>query len=129
MPIRVYAATSNPGKLRDFATAAAEEGIEIEALPGLGDIPAPEEHETSFAGNARLKAEYYSRIAARRGMPVLVLADDSGLEVDALEGAPGVRSARFADDAHFGDPALTTDERNNLYLLARMASVRDRQAR
>src|SRR5579875_1731995 len=118
MPIRVYAATSNPGKLRDFATAAAEEGIEIEALPGLGDIPAPEEHETSFAGNARLKAEYYSRVAAERGLPVLVLADDSGLEVDSLGGDPGVRSARFAVDAGY-DPSgtWTVDERNNLYLL------------
>ncbi|HEY1808393.1 MAG TPA: non-canonical purine NTP pyrophosphatase, partial [Acidobacteriaceae bacterium] len=75
--------------------------------------------------NARLKAEYYSRFS-----PEIVLADDSGLEVDALDGAPGVRSARFAEDAGYNPPhALTTDERNNLLLLDRMRERTARTAR
>jgi len=139
VPLTLYAATSNPGKLRDFTVAAAEEGITVEALPGISDIPAPEEDQPTFAGNARLKAAYYSRIAADRGNAVLVLADDSGLEVDALHGAPGVRSARYATDAGFATPgepngsagagAISTDERNNLCLLGRMRGIENRSAR
>ncbi len=135
MALILYAATSNPGKLRDFSTAAAEEGIAVEPLPGLADIPAPEEHESTFAGNARLKAEYYSRVAAQQGNPVLVLADDSGLEVDALDGEPGVRSARYAQDAGYALPGtgnaapVSTDDRNNLYLLDRMHGIAHRTAR
>jgi XTP/dITP diphosphohydrolase len=128
--LTLYAATTNPGKLRDFSAAAAESGVSIATLPGLEAIPAPDEDQPTFAGNARLKAAYYSRVAAKQGNPVLVLADDSGLEVDALQGEPGVRSARYAQDGEFEDPAAsTTDERNNLYLLARMADVTRRQAR
>ena len=121
----IYAATTNPGKLRDFAVAAAESGFSVEPLPGLSEIPAPEENEPTFAGNARLKAEYYSRFS-----PEIVLADDSGLEVDALGGEPGVRSARFAEDAGYNPPqAHTTDERNNLLLLDRMPGKTPRTAR
>ena len=145
MSLTLYAATSNPGKLRDFSVAAAEEGIAVEPLPGLAGIPAPEENESTFAGNARLKAAYYSRFAAKQGNPVLVLADDSGLEVDALGGEPGVRSARYAQDAGYeptnlasdaslpasdeNPAALSTDVRNNLYLLERMRSIANRSAR
>jgi XTP/dITP diphosphohydrolase len=108
----LYVASSNAGKLRDFAAAAAVFGVEIAVLPGLKDIPAPAEDGATFEVNARLKAEAYSRV--RPGL--LVLADDSGLEVDALDGAPGVRSARYAEDAGFaGDASI--DRRNNLYLL------------
>lgn len=118
--IRLYVATSNPGKLRDFAVAAEDLGIGIEPLPGLRDIPAPAEDETSFAGNARAKAVYYSRFA----LGDLVLADDSGLEVDALNGDPGVRSARYAEDAgYLLDSSAGTDEKNNLYLLSRLENV------
>ncbi|MGA8111029.1 MAG: non-canonical purine NTP pyrophosphatase [Acidobacteriaceae bacterium] len=130
MPPLLYAATSNPGKLRDFSVAATEDGIRIEPLPGLDAIPAPHEDQPTFAGNARLKAEYYSRHT-----PHLVLADDSGLEVDALHGDPGVRSARFAADAAWepplNDPArpLTADQRNNLCLLERMRGLTQRAAR
>ena len=110
----LYAASSNAGKLRDFAAAAAIFGVEIAVLPGLSDIPAPEESGATFDANARLKAEAYSR--ARPGL--LVLADDSGLEVDALGGAPGVRSARYAEDAVFGaEGGVPVDMRNNSYLL------------
>jgi XTP/dITP diphosphohydrolase len=128
----LYAATTNPGKLRDFSVAAADSGAAIEPLPNLETIFAPHEDQHTFAGNARLKSEYYSRIAADRGHPLLVLADDSGLEVDALQGEPGVRSARYAQDAGFSPPvhaAASTDECNNLYLLERMAGITQRAAR
>ena len=123
--ITLYAATSNPGKLRDFAAAAEQEAdISIEPLPGLEGITAPAEDEATFGGNARVKAIYYSRFLPGE----IVLADDSGLEVDSLAGEPGVRSARYAADAEFeGDPDVstdtTTDERNNLYLLTRLGGV------
>jgi XTP/dITP diphosphohydrolase len=110
----IYAASSNAGKLRDFAAAAAVFGVEIAVLPGLKEIPAPVEDGAMFEANARLKAEAYSR--ARPGL--LVLADDSGLEVDALDGSPGVRSARYAEDAGFAGVGDTSvDRQNNLYLL------------
>lgn len=136
MKLTICAATTNPGKLRDFSIAAADSGIRIEPLPDLQTIPVPEEDQPTFAGNARLKAEYYSRFAKQPGC--LILADDSGLEVVALNGEPGVRSARYAQDAGFEprpDPgsssraALTTDERNNLYLLHRLSGIQDRAAR
>ncbi|HWZ00089.1 MAG TPA: non-canonical purine NTP pyrophosphatase [Edaphobacter sp.] len=117
-------ATSNPGKLRDFA-ATASQHITLTPLPGIEKIPAPSEDEPTFEGNARLKAIYYSRHAPGQ----IVIADDSGLEVDALHGAPGVRSARFADDHNFhpteplSAQPLSTDQRNNLYLLHLLTGV------
>ena len=116
----LFAATTNPGKLRDFARAAeSSPSIRIEPLPGLAAIPAPPEDEPTFEANARAKAIYYSLHAPG----LLVLADDSGLEVAALDNAPGVRSARFAADlAHPGD-ADTPDLRNNAALLAALAGV------
>lgn len=111
---QLFVASSNAGKLRDFAAAAAVFGVEIAVLPRLKEIPAPAEDGASFDANARLKAAAYSR--ARPGL--LVLADDSGLEVAALDGAPGVRSARYADDANFDViDSEDADDRNNLYLL------------
>lgn len=123
----LYVATSNPGKLRDFAAANTED-IEICPLPGLKEILPPPEDEPSFEGNAQSKAAYYSRYAPGE----IVIADDSGLEVAALHEAPGVRSARFAEDRNFiGTPSSTTDERNNLCLLDVLQNVADerRQAR
>ncbi|MGD0294711.1 MAG: non-canonical purine NTP pyrophosphatase [Terracidiphilus sp.] len=122
MALRFYAATTSQGKLGDFRTAAAAHGLIIEPLPGLETIPAPEENGLSFAANATLKAVYYSRLAPGEW----VLADDSGLEVDALNGAPGVRSARFAADSGLVDSPDAndnTDVWNNLVLLQRLAGV------
>lgn len=116
----LYIATTNPGKLRDFAAAAQQ--FPITPLPGLKEIPPPPEDEPTFAGNAQSKAIFYSRHAPG----AIVIADDSGLEVDALQGAPGVRSARYADDHHFTSSLSSTpDERNNEYLLQQLKSVPD----
>ncbi len=122
MALLLYAATTSQGKLRDFAAAAVAHDVLIEPLPGLATIPAPEENGDTFLANATLKAVYYSRFAPDR----LVLADDSGLEVDALNGAPGVRSARFAADAGLTDSPDAndnTDVWNNMVLLQRLAGI------
>jgi len=122
MALRLYAATTSQGKLRDFRTAAEAHALDLEPLPGIETIPAPEEDGVTFAANAALKAVYYSRFVPGE----LVLADDSGLEVDALYGAPGVRSARFAADAGVvdsPDAKHTTDVWNNMELLLRLAGV------
>jgi XTP/dITP diphosphohydrolase len=122
MPLRLYAATTSQGKLRDFRAAAVAHSISIDPLPALATIPAPEETGATFAANATLKAVYYSRFAPGH----LVLADDSGLEVDALQGAPGVRSARFAADTGLTDSPDAndnTDVWNNMVLLQRLDGV------
>jgi XTP/dITP diphosphohydrolase len=122
MALRLYAATTSQGKLRDFRTAAEAHALDLEPLPGIETIPAPEEDGLTFAANATLKAVYYSRFASGE----LVLADDSGLEVDALDGTPGVRSARFAADAGVVDShgaKHITDVWNNMELLLRLAGV------
>ena len=100
MPQTLYVATTNPGKLRDFAAAAKVFAVEIAPLPHLKDISPPVEDGLTFEDNACLKAIYYSSAITDH----VVIADDSGLEVDALHGEPGVRSARFADDAGFTAP-------------------------
>jgi XTP/dITP diphosphohydrolase len=126
MALRLYAATTSQGKLRDFRTAAEAHGLMIEPLPKLEEIPAPEEDGLTFAANATLKAIYYSRFAPGEW----VLADDSGLEVDALNGAPGVRSARFAADAGVVDSPDAndnTDVWNNMELLLRLTGVHAEQ--
>jgi XTP/dITP diphosphohydrolase len=118
--LSLYVATTNPGKLRDFAAAAGTSDVSLQPLPALKEIPAPAEDEPTFAGNARAKALYYSGFAPGE----MVLADDSGLEVDALSGEPGVRSARYAADAHFSAPGEPDADRlNNLYLLDRLKDV------
>ena len=109
----VYCATSNPGKLREFRVAG--EGFDVRPLPA--SIPVPEEHGSTFEQNAIAKAVYYSRFADG-----YLFADDSGLAVDALGGAPGVHSARYA-----GPDA--TDEANNALLLRLLEGVENRTAR
>ena len=98
-PAELFLASSNPGKLSEFralATAAnapdtASSLVEIALLPDFDSLPSFEEDAPTFAENAAGKALHYSRLAER-----LVIADDSGLVVPALGGAPGVRSARYA---------------------------------
>ena len=122
MGLRLFAATTSQGKLRDFRTAARRFSVSIEPLPGLDEIAAPEENGATFVANSSLKAIYYSKFAPDE----MVLADDSGLEVDALSGAPGVRSARFAADAGLVDSPDAndnTDVWNNMVLLQRLATV------
>src|SRR5579864_2446081 len=101
---RIFVASSNPGKLGDFAAAARASAVEVVGVPGMNAIEPPEETGSSFEENARLKAEFYSlRVAGQ-----ILIADDSGLVVDALGGQPGVRSARYAEDA--GIRAADPDE-------------------
>jgi XTP/dITP diphosphohydrolase len=104
-------ATTNPGKRREFSHLLPP-GIVVRTLDELG-ISLPPETGATFAANADLKAE-----AASRHSGLLTLADDSGLEVAALGGAPGVRSARFA-----GEPS--SDERNRAALLRAMSTLPD----
>ena len=89
---RILIATSNAGKLRDFAGAAARHGVEISGVPASLPCPQLSKMAYTFEANARKKAEEYSRACSGRDC----VADDSGLEVDALNGAPGVHSARYA---------------------------------
>lgn len=110
---RVLIATSNAGKLRDFAGAAAPLGLEVEALPGFTSLPSVVEDGLTFEANARKKAESYSRSAVGE----IVLADDSGIEVDALGGAPGVHSARYAADFPHLAGINSDDHANNARLL------------
>jgi len=113
---RVLIATSNTGKLRDFAAAAALQGIEVAPVPGLDEPPTVKEDGVTFEANARKKAEHYSHYAAGE----LILADDSGLAVDALAGAPGVLSARYAAAP---GKSSSTDAANNRRLLRDMDLV------
>jgi XTP/dITP diphosphohydrolase len=118
MTSTLYVATTNPGKLRDFNTAASTHNLRILPLPGLAAIEAPAEDAPTFEGNARDKALYYCQFLPGE----IVLADDSGLEVDYLRGLPGVRSARYAADAGFAG-AETLDANNNLFLLQQLNGV------
>lgn len=116
---RVLIATSNPGKLRDFAGAAAAHSIEIAGVPNFSSLPLAVEDGQTFEENARKKAAEYSRYVPGE----VVVADDSGLEVDALGGAPGVHSARYAaDQPHLAD-ANTDDEENNARVLVELKDV------
>jgi XTP/dITP diphosphohydrolase len=124
----ILIATSNRGKLRDFAGAAQRYGVEIAGLPNFSSLPPVIEDGLTFEANARKKAETYSRHAPGE----IVLADDSGLEVDGLSGAPGVYSARFAalegkssdgDGNEAAAPANSDDDANNARLLCEMANL------
>jgi XTP/dITP diphosphohydrolase len=112
----VFCGTTNPGKLREFQLAAGEAGptgLEVRAI----SVPPPEEHGATFEQTAREKALYYG--AHTRDY---LFADDSGLQVDALGGAPGVNSARFAGPG-------ATDAANNSLLLEKLRGVETRTAR
>lgn len=116
---RIFVASSNPGKLADFAAAAKAHDIDVLALSGMKDIPVPEETGSTFEENARLKAEFYSMHVPGE----ILIADDSGLTVDALQGEPGVRSARYSEDA--GIVTDDPDEANNRLLLQRAEAIPD----
>jgi XTP/dITP diphosphohydrolase len=116
----VYACSSNGAKLEELIVAGHASGIpslSIEPLPGLQDIAAPLENGASFEENASLKAKSYSVLTKE-----LVLADDSGLEVAALDGAPGIYSARYASPN-------ATDAANNDLILCRLENLENREAR
>ena len=109
-------ATRNKGKLVELRELLS--GIEVISIDEVGkDIPEVIEDADTFAGNAAKKAR---EVSAATGFPAL--ADDSGLEVDALGGAPGVYSARYAGEPH-------SDSANNAKLLAALSGVADRRAR
>jgi len=97
--VRLLVATTNPGKLREIRELLRDAPVELVALNDLPPIAEPEETGSTFEENARLKARYY---AAHAHLPTV--AEDSGLVVDALDGEPGVQSARFLGaDATYAD--------------------------
>jgi XTP/dITP diphosphohydrolase len=113
---KLVIASNNPGKLREFEKMLAPLGIEVLTQSQLGISEAEEPHCT-FVENALAKARHVSRAS---GLPAL--ADDSGICVEALGGAPGVQSARYAGDSP------KSDRRNNDKLLQDMQGVTDRRA-
>jgi XTP/dITP diphosphohydrolase len=115
--MHLYCATGNLGKLREFRMAAGHAPVEIELVPRFRDLPPAVEDGATFEENAIRKALHYGKYADG-----LLFADDSGLEVDALGGGPGVYSARYS-----GPQA--TDEANNRLLLENLRGVADRRAR
>jgi XTP/dITP diphosphohydrolase len=120
----ILLATSNAGKLRDFAGAAARYGVAIANLPNFSSLPEVVEDGITFEENARKKAEGYSLAAPG----ALVVADDSGLEIDALGGAPGVYSARYAarqsqENGPHQAEGNSDDEANNARVLRELAGV------
>ena len=111
--MRFVLATANADKAREIANVLAEAGVDVQLEPRPDGVPDIEETATTFEDNARIKA-----VAVCEATEVPVLADDSGLEVDALGGAPGVRSARYA-----GERATSND--NVAKLLEQLAGVPD----
>lgn len=117
--MKLLLATNNTHKLaelRQMLDATPLEGVEVVGLSAFPDLPEAPETQETFEGNALQKARF---AAERTGL--LCVADDSGLEVDALHGAPGVRSKRFSPEA--------TAAANNRLLLERLRGEKDRQAR
>lgn len=115
-------ATGNPGKLKEFVHILGTDSFEFKTLQDIGFTDEIIENAPSFAGNAALKAQAVGDWVSTRFPSYCVLADDSGLEVFALNGAPGVRTARFA-----GEKA--TDEQNYRKLLSDLQGHLDRSAR
>jgi XTP/dITP diphosphohydrolase len=116
---QILIATSNPGKLRDLAGAAEPLGFKVECIPGFASLSPVVEDGDTFEANARKKAGEYSRHAPDE----LILADDSGLEVEALNGDPGVHSARYAADEPHLAGSNTDDEANNAKLIREIRKV------
>jgi len=122
MPQRqIVLATGNPGKLREMAQVLKPLGVSVVGINEIADIAEPEETGETFAENARQKALYYAKATGQ-----WCLADDSGLQVDALDGAPGVHSARYSSDiTPAGADRQTTDRANNAKLLGALENVPD----
>jgi XTP/dITP diphosphohydrolase len=118
-PVKIEAATSNPGKLREYRELAAGQPIQLESVPGIAGLAPFDESANTFAENSAGKALYYSRSTSE-----LVIADDSGLVVPALGGAPGVHSARYA-----GPNATDADRVKKLLAEMRGKKGSDRRAR
>ena len=115
MPALLFA-TTNPYKVIEVRAALAPLGYEVTSLDALAEIPPePVEDADSFRGNARLKAFAYARATGLE-----CLAEDSGLEVDALGGAPGVHSARYSGE---GGPRAERDRANNEKLLRALEGI------
>src|SRR5436190_18958040 len=87
---RLLVATTNPGKIREIRSILGDIPFELRTLALWPNLAAPEEHGATFEENARAKALYYAEATGE-----LTVAEDSGLEIDAMDGAPGVHSARF----------------------------------
>ena len=120
MTVRVVLlATSNAGKLRDFAGAAEAFGVAVANIPGFASLAPVVEDGVTFEENARKKAEGYSLSVPGE----LVVADDSGLEIDELGGAPGVHSARYAADEPHAAECNTDDDANNARVLRELTNV------
>ena len=101
-------ATTNPNKLREIRGLMADVPVVLHSLAELPPVTEPDETGATFAENARLKGRYYAEHLARSGVPwaasALTIAEDSGLVIDALDGEPGVRSARFlSEDATYAE--------------------------
>ncbi len=117
----IVLATANPHKVEEMRAIFASAGVPVIGLadlPGGAAIPEPSETGRTFEANARLKALVYARATGR-----VCLADDSGLEVDALGGAPGVDSAYFAHGFGNAAPRAERDGANNAKLLAMLDGV------
>lgn len=122
--MKLVVATSNPHKVQEFSEILAPHGVEIFRLDEVEtSLQEPQEDAETFLGNARIKAVSYARVLGRP-----CLADDSGLEVDGLGGAPGVRSARYAGSQGSRDER---DRANNEKLIAELEArgIEDRRAR
>lgn len=117
--VTITLGSGNPHKLKEVSAVLSGLGVRVVALPKNADIPEPHETGLTFAENARQKALYYADIIGG-----WCLADDSGLVVDAIDGLPGVISARYAADRCAPDaPREVIDRANNEKLLAALASV------
>ncbi len=108
---RIVVATANLGKFREIVTVLTDLPVDWISLSDLPTIPEPVEDGKTFAENARLKAVYYAKASG-----LWAMADDSGLQIDALGGAPGVYSARYA-----GEPK--SDAANNARIIRELAGV------
>lgn len=118
-PLKIFLASLNPGKLREFRELAGDSPVELDLIPNLRELPAFKESSPTFAENSAGKALHYSRFVNE-----MVLADDSGLVVPALGGAPGVRSARYA-----GPGATDADRARKLLDEMKGKEGEDRRAR